>query len=41
VANGTTIYRPGTTGVSKTGAEAQFWVLENPLSMSVELKKGS
>jgi hypothetical protein len=31
VANGATLYRIGTKGVSKTGSEAQFWSLENPL----------
>ena len=36
VYNGTTLYRLGTTGISKTGAEAQYWSLENPLSMSAE-----
>ena len=36
VYNGTTLYRLGTNGVSKTGAEAQYWSLENPLSMSAE-----
>ena len=34
VYNGSTLYRLGTNGVSKTGAEAQYWSLENPLSMS-------
>ncbi|TRX10878.1 hypothetical protein FNW10_08980 [Flavobacterium gawalongense] len=28
---GATLYRVGTEGVSKQGAEAQFWSLENPL----------
>jgi len=36
VYNGTTLYRLGTTGKSATGTEAQFWSLENPLSMSAE-----
>jgi hypothetical protein len=36
VYNGTTLYRLGTNGQSKTGAEAQYWSLENPLSMSAE-----
>ncbi len=36
VANGATLYRLGTTGASKTGAEAQFWSLENPLTMTAE-----
>jgi RHS repeat-associated protein len=36
VYNGATLYRLGTSGVSKTGSEAQFWSLENPLTMSAE-----
>jgi RHS repeat-associated protein len=36
VFNGTTLYRLGTTGMSKTGADAQFWSLENPLAMGLE-----
>jgi RHS repeat-associated protein len=36
VYNGTTLYRLGTAGKSATGADAQFWSLENPLSMSAE-----
>jgi hypothetical protein len=36
VFNGTRLYRLGTTGKSETGADAQFWSLENPLSMSAE-----
>jgi hypothetical protein len=36
VGNGATLYRLGTSGESKTGAEAQYWSLENPLAMSYE-----
>jgi len=36
VYNGTTLYRLGTAGKSATGADAQFWSLENPLAMSAE-----
>jgi RHS repeat-associated protein len=31
VKEGATLYRIGTKGISNTGAEAQFWSLENPL----------
>lgn len=36
VFNGTKLYRLGTMGKSVTGTEAQFWSLENPLTMSAE-----
>ena len=36
VESGATLYRIGTKGLSKEGAEAQFWSLENPLSMGAE-----
>jgi RHS repeat-associated protein len=36
VYNGKTLYRLGTTGKSATGANAQYWSLENPLTMSAE-----
>jgi len=32
VNSGVTLYRIGTKGLSKTGPEAQFWSLENPLT---------
>ena len=36
VYNGTTFYRLGTAGKSATGTEAQFWSLENPVTMGAE-----
>lgn len=36
VFTGTRLYRLGTTGKSATGADAQFWSLENPLTMGAE-----